>query len=180
MLKDLEGTYNIIHLGGEEYKTKFSMNCLLCFEIMYMPIEDVLKIPYTDWNRQAVVMLAYSSLCDVPGNYKAVNKRRFEDLQPSVPELERMIAERDIPLLRAELVNAILNSYPDPEPQNTATEHNYYSGEGHTRAIFCDIMGRSEKEYWRSSRREINNKINWYLEAKGLKERPVIVKQFDD
>ena len=98
MLRELEGIYSIIHIGGEEYKTKYSMNCLLCLEIMYMPIEELLKIPYTDWDRQAVVMLAYSSLCDIPGNYKAVNERRFEDLKPSVFELERMIAERDIPI----------------------------------------------------------------------------------
>ena len=49
------------------------------------------------------------------------------------------------------------------------------------RAMYCDILGRSDDEFWRSNQREIGERINFYLETKGLKDTPILVKNdFDD
>ena len=91
-----------------------------------------------------------------------------------------LIQPQDLPLLRVELMSAILDAMPaDTNAEPTETPAKAFH-EGHQRALFCDVMGRSEREYWDSTNREIAQRIDCYLEVKGEKETAERVQAFDD
>ena len=52
--------------------------------------------------------------------------------------------------------------------------------EGHQRAMYVDVMGRPDGEYWDSTNREIAQRIDCYLEVKGEKEAPVLVRRYGE
>lgn len=182
MLKDLIKKYSIIHIAGREYKVRYSLNCLLCLEMTYKPLSEILKIKYADWETEDVLQLVRAAMCDMHQNYKAVNRRDFDHVKPSLAELGQMIDIADLPLLKLEIVNALIDSMPVREPHaNNDEEPTSAAKEGHLRAMYCDILGRSDDEFWRSNQREIGERINFYLETKGLKDTPILVKNdFDD
>lgn len=181
MLKYLEKQYSIIHIAGREYKVRYSLNCLLCLEVMYKPLSEILKVPYTDWTAEDVLQLTRAAMCDLPRNYKAVNRRDFENVRPTLSELGKSVEMQDLPLLRLEIINAIINSMPQTDGSETAEDDPQAANEGHLRAMYCDVIGLPERRFWRSNHREINDRINCYLEVKGLKETPTsIINQFDD
>ena len=37
MLKNIDKHYSIIHIAGREYRIRYSLNALLCLEILYKP-----------------------------------------------------------------------------------------------------------------------------------------------
>lgn len=181
MLKHLEKQYSIIHIAGREYKVRYSLNCLLCLEMTYKPLSEILKVEYENWNIEDVLQLARAAMCDLPENYKAVNRRDFEQVRPTLSELGEIVEMRDLPLLRLEIINAIINSMPQTDRTETVQDNAEAINEGHLRAMYCDVIGLPERQFWRSNYREISNKIDCYLEVKGLKETPTsIINQFDD
>ena len=80
----------------------------------------------------------------------------------------------ELPKLRLEIISAIINSMPESSPDEKPSEKS--ANEGHQRAV----IGRPEHEYWNSTNREITDRINFYLEAKGLKDTPTQVQAFDE
>ena len=150
MLKYLEKQCSIIHIAGREYKVRYSLNCLLCLEMTYKPLSEILKVEYENWNIEDVLQLTRAAMCDLP-------------------------------LLRLEIINAIINSMPQTDRTETVQDNAEATNEGHLRAMYCDVIGLPERQFWRSNYREISNKIDCYLEVKGLKETPTsIINQFDD
>lgn len=183
MLKDLVGRYSVLHFAGKEYRTKFSLNCMLCLEMMYKPLSEILKLEYTDWSEEDVLQLARAAMCDLKENKEAVDDREFRRVQPSLFELGMIIKPEDIPALRLELANCIFYSLPDPRQSSSDDEnspHRYYTDEGHLRALYVNVMGNSEDDFWNKNRRELEKEVDRYLEVKGLKERAVVVKTYDD
>ena len=79
---------------------------------------------------------------------------------------------------KEELIAAILDAMPKPSGNEKNPTKAFH--EGHQRALFCDIMGRSEREYWSSTNREIADKIDCYLEVKGEKEAPTLVRRYGE
>ena len=47
------------------------------------------------------------------------------------------------------------------------------------RAIYCDVMKRPDEEFWNNTYRTNLYRINHYLEAKGMKEKPVEIQKYD-
>lgn len=182
MLREIDRQLHIIHIAGEEYRVRFCLNALLCLEELYRPVEDM-SDP-REWTREDILQFARAAMCSLPANYPAVNRRDFLAVMPDIAELEKSVLDRDLISLAAELAKALAQAFPSsgaaPEAANPPAGKRYYSCIGHTKAIFCDEMGNSDAEWWRSTYREIDDRINYYMEAKGLKERPVIVREFDD
>lgn len=180
MLKNLEKQYSIIHIAGREYKVRYSLNCLLYLETEYKPLNQILKTDYQEWSIDDVLQLTRAAMCDLHENYRAVNRRDFDNIRPSLSTLGRKIQMNDLPRLRYEIVSAIVNSMPKLN-DNFENENGNATNEGHLRSMYVDIIGRPEKEFWRSNNREISERIDYYLETKGLKDTPVIVRNmFDD
>ena len=117
-------------------------------------------------------------MCDMPWNKKAVNERNFKRVKPTLAELGQLIDVSRLSRLKEELITAIADSMPesdrnDKQPENPLAELQL-------RAFYCDIMGRPERELFNSTYKEINNRTESYLVAKGLKKPPQIVQMLDD
>lgn len=181
MLKDLIKKHSIIHIAGREYRVRYSLNALLCLEMLYKPLDDILKTPFPQWSVEDVVQLAHAAMCCLPKNFKAVNRRDFENIRPTVAELGELISIEDLPVLRVELIAAIIDSMPqnvNQEADPNAVE--YAMNEGHQRAMYVDVMHRPEGEYWSSTNKEITERIDYYLEASGQKEAPIKVRRYGE
>ncbi len=181
MLKDLIKQYSIIHIAGEAYKVRFSLNAMLCLEMTYKPLSEILTGNFLNWTIEDVLQLTHAAMCSLPKNFKAVNRRDFENVRPTFAELGEIIQPEDLPLLKTELIAAIADSLPEnrnAEYEPEAVPHAL--NEGHQRAMFVDIIGRPEREYWSSTNKEIAERIDFYLEAKGDKEAPVIVQRYGE
>ena len=177
MLKNLTKQYTTIHLGGREYRVRYSLNCLLCLEIMYKPLNDILLTNFNQWGIEDVLQLVHAAMCDMPWNKKAVNKRDFENVKPTLHELGELIDARDLPLLKTEIIEAIIQSMPK---SRGVDKDSAPMREEIIRAMYVDVMGRPEYEFWGSTYKEITDRSESYLEAKGLKEPPQYVKMLDD
>ena len=177
MLKDLTRQYSIIHIAGREYKIRYSLNCLLCLETMYKPLGEILKTKYSKWGIEDVLQLTHAAMCDLPQNRKAVSRRRFDLVKPTLQELGEKIDPHDLPTLRTELVRAIINSMPQSSGESKDAPP---LREQSVRAMYVDVMGRPEREFWNSTYKDIITRPESYLEAKGLKEPPQYVKALDD
>lgn len=182
MLTDLIKQYNIIHIAGREYRVRCSLNALLCLEMTYKPLSELLKTSFANWSIEDVLHLVRALMCSLPENRKAVNNRDFDNVQPSLSELGELISARDLPLLRLEIVKAVIDSLPEKEKteEQPDNEPKRAMNEGHQRAMYVDIMGRPEQEFWNSTNKEIISRIDSYLEAKGEKEAPVLVKRYGE
>lgn len=56
-------------------------------------------------------------------------------------------------------------------------------GKGHAGtllSVFCDIMHRSEEEFWSATLREVTERWERYAILKGYKKSPLQIKEFDD
>ena len=178
MLKDLIKTYSTIHIADREYHVRYSLNALLCLEMTYKPLSDILQTEWQEWSIEDVLQLCHAAMCDMPWNRKAVNARIFHAVKPTLAELGELITMKELPSLRLEIISAIINSMPESSPDDKPSEKS--ANEGHQRAVYVDVMGRPENEYWSSTNREITDRINYYLEAKGLKDTPTQVQIFDE
>ena len=156
MLRDLVRQYSVIHIAGREYRVRYSLNAMLCLEMTYKPLSEILTQPYSQWTIDDVLQLVRAAMCCLPENYKAVNRRDFEHIRPTVAELGELIQPEDLPLLRLEIIAAVIAYMP------------------------VDVMHRPESEYWSSTNKEITERIDCYLEASGQKEAPVIAKRYGE
>ncbi len=181
MLKDIDRQYSMIHIAGREYLVRYSLNALLCLEMTFRPLSDILKEDFRLWSAETVIQLVRAALCSCPWNQRVVSKRDFDAVSPSLSELGELIRPSDLPLLRVELISAVIDSMPRAESaaENAEVPAKAFH-EGHQRALFCDVMGRPEKEYWNSTNREITERIDCYFEVKGEKEAADLVQEFDD
>ena len=178
MLKNLTKQYSVIHIAGKEYRVRYSLNALLCLEMTYKPLNEILAVPYREWGMEDVIQLVHAAMCGMPWNRKAVNRRDFEFVRPTVGELGEKIRMEDLPRLRTELLGAILDSMPDKKTEeNTASQAN---DEGHIFAVAVDIIGMDENKFWDSTYKELDNRTEHYLEAKGMKKLPTLIQQYDD
>ena len=116
-------------------------------------------------------------MCDRSCNKKAVNARNFQAVKPTLAELGQLIDISQLSRLKFELITAISDSMP--KVQTTQKQPENPLAELQLRAFYCDIMGRSEKELFESTYKEINDRTENYLVAKGLKKPPQII-QLDD
>ena len=72
MLKELLPTESIIHIAGREYRIRYSLNALLCLEIEFRPLDDILRTEWYLWDIDTVLHLLHAAMCDMPWNKKAV------------------------------------------------------------------------------------------------------------
>lgn len=179
MLKDIDRQYSIIHIAGREYRVRYSLNAMLCLEKTYKPLSDILKTDFEKWSMEDILQLCRAAMCSLRRNRNAVNRRDFDNIRPSVSELGELVSLSDLPLLRLELISAIADSMPNSETAEQEKSSKSYK-EGHQRAVYVDIIGRPEREFWNSTNREIYERIDYYLEAKGEKEAADLVQEFDD
>ena len=182
MLKNIDKHYNysIIHIAGREYRIRYSLNALLCLEILYKPLDEILKTDFRSGGIDDVIQLVHAAMCSVSKNFKAVNRRDFEYVRPTVAELGELINTSDLPLLRREIIDAVLDSIPESQENDDKEKPVKAFNEGHQRALYVDVMGRPEREYWSSTNKEIADRIDYYMEVRGMKETPELVQEFDD
>ena len=178
MLRDLVKQYNILHIGNREYRVRFSLNALLCLEMIYKPLSEILKISWQSWSIEDVLQLCHAGMCDRSCNKKAVNTRNFQAVKPTLAELGALIDVSQLEMLKLELITAISDSMPKSNGNDKQEENPL--AELQLRAFYCDIMGRSESELFSSTYKEINDRTENYLIAKGLKKPPAIVQMLDD
>ena len=183
MLKELIAKSDIIHIRGREYRTRFSLNALLCLEMTYKPLSEILAVPYTEWGMEDIVQLVRAALCDMPENRQAVCERCWDAVTPDISELGELIRLEDIPALTLELTDAIIHSLP--EPDGSSGEKHEDSDDGLLRAACVDIIGMSEDKFWESNQRELAYRIEKYRKVKGVDEDPEHepepeIKMYDD
>ena len=121
-LKAIDRHKSMIHIAGREYFVRYSLNALLCLEVMYKPLSEILQTPFAQWTTEDVLQLTRAAMCSLPENRKAVDNREFEAVEPSLSELGELIQPQDLPLLRVELMTAIIDAMPSPnqeEPTET-------------------------------------------------------------
>lgn len=182
MLKDLLPKTVTIQTTLREYGVRFSLNSLLCLELTYKPAEELLRKADTSgvhWSDDETLRILQAGLCYLPENNRAVSDRRFDQLSPSLAELGEAVLPGDLPLLRYELANAVLEAYPKIQGEPSGGGDNPHK-ERDLRTLYVDIMHRPEDEMWQSTYGEIVERSESWLEAKGLKERPVQIQEFDD
>ena len=177
--KDIDRQFSIIHIAGREYRVRFSLNALRCLED-YKPLGTILETKYNEWSIDDVLHLVHAGMCSRRANAKAVNRRDFEHVRPTVQELGEIVDVQDLPLLRMEIMEAILKSLPDPTPEADKSKPVKAMHEGHERAVYVDVMRRPEREYWNSTKREIAERMDCYFEVNGMKESADLVQEFDD
>lgn len=156
---------------------RFSLNALLCLEVAYKPLAEILKTDWQKWSIDDVLHLCNACMCDLRQNRKAVNERDFGNIKPTLAELGAVIDISELPMLKLELISAIIDSMPSVQGNSKQPENPL--AELQLRAFYCDIMGRSEKELFESTYKEINERTENYLVAKGLKKPPQVI-QLDD
>lgn len=180
MLKDLTDRVSIIHIAGREYGVKFSQDALLYLELFFIPFDELLT--RTEWDKSEIVKLCRALMCSLTDNLGAVRLRDWGRVRPSSEELAELIEDRDMPLLSAEILRAALASLPTPEPSEETDRDKVstVTTEGHLRALYVDVMGRPEEEFWQSTKRELLDRIDCYLEVRGMKEAPIRVKRYAD
>ena len=177
-LSDLDKQYSVIHIAGKGYRVRYSLNALLCLENCYKPIEERLKIPESEWSIEDVLQLTRAALCDMPWNKKAVKNRAWGYVKPDIAELGKLIDIKDLKTLRIEIMKALTESFPEPVIGGKSSDGdiNYM----HMRGLYCDVMRRSDGEFWSSSLKDIKERMDAYLEVKGLKEPVEKVQMYED
>lgn len=180
MLKDIDRKYSVLHIAGREYRVRYSLNALLCLEKTYKPLSEILKESAKIWDIETVLQLTRAALCSCPWNRKAVDRRDFEHVFPTLSELGKIVTAADLPLMRVELITAIVDAMPQTADSADEEKPSMAFHEGHQRALYVDMIGRPEKEYWDSTNREIAKRIDCYFEVRGEKEAPSLVQEFDD
>lgn len=178
MYKDIEKRRQIIHIAGREYHIRYSLNALRCLED-YKPLGELLKVNYREWSIEDVIYLAHAAMCSLRKNFKAVNRRDFENVRPTAAALGEMISISDLPVLRREIFEAVMASLPEADDAEQEKSTRAFH-EGHERALYVDVLGRPEGEYMNSTKKEISDRIDCYLEVKGMKEAAEMVQEFDD
>ena len=179
MLKELLPGCVTVHTTLRDYRVRYSLNSFLYLELMHKPVDELLKKGCMNWNIDDVLHILRAGLCHLPENNRAVSDRRFDQLSPSLAELGEAVLPGDLPLLRYELANAVLEAYPKIQGEPSGGGDNPHK-ERDLRTMYVDIMHRPEEEMWQSTYREIIDRSESWLEAKGLKERPVQIQEFDD
>ena len=178
MLKDLVKQYSTLHIADREYHVRFSLNALLCLEMTYKPLAEILKTDWQNWGIEDVLQLCHAAMCDRPCNQKSVITRNFVAVRPTLDTLGKLIDVQQLPLLKMELITAIADSMPKSHGNDNQEENPL--AELQLRAFYCDIMGHSEKDFFNSTYKEINDRTENYLIAKGLKKPPQVVQMLDD
>ena len=179
MLKDLLPKKITVHTTLREYGVRYSLNSFLYLEMQYKPVEELLKKGCGNWDIDDVLHILRAGLCHLPENERAVSERKFEYLSPSLAELGEAVLPSDLELLRYELANAMLDAYPKIQGEPSGGGDNPHK-ERELRTMYVDIMHRPEEEMWQSTYGEIVERSEGWLEAKGLRERPVQIQEFDD
>ena len=156
---------------------RFSLNALLCLEVTYKPLSEIIQTDWQNWQIEDILQLCHAAMCDMPWNQKAVNARNFHAVKPTLAEIGELIDISQLSQLKLELITAISDSMP--KVQSTQKQPENPLAELQLRAFYCDIMGRSERELFDSTYKEINDRTENYLVAKGLKKPPQII-QLDD
>lgn len=179
MLRELLNENGKLTLDKEEFCVRFNLNAMLYLEVHGLPLDFIMSIPPEKWDIDTVQHLVRACMCSHPKNKNAVNRRRFDEIVPDLYSLGQIITVRDLPKLREELVKLITDAFPPPEsiPKDKKTAE--ATDEGHMRAIYCDIMHRPDEEFWDNTIKTNLFRINHYLEAKGLKEKPVEIQYID-
>lgn len=177
MLRDIEKRYSIIHIAGREYRIRYSLNCLSYLEHEHKPLTEIISVRPEDWTIEDVLRLTHAAMCSMPWNRRAVNRREYDRIKPTIAELGELIQPQDFPLLKTEIINAIVDSMPE---NRGSTSEPQPVRESIVRAMYVDVIGRPEPEFWNSTYREIVDRTDAYMEAKGLKEPPQTVKMLDD
>ena len=179
MLKDMLNHKDKLSIGGKEYKVCFSLNSMLFLELCGLSFSFILSIPYEKWDIDTVLLLVKACLCSLPQNADAVERRDFDAVSPTLFELGQTVRADELPELRKQLFHIIENAFPPPDEQQTERKTAEATDEGHMRAIYCDVMHRPDAEFWSNTYRTNLYRINHYLEAKGMKEKPVEIQKYD-
>lgn len=78
------------------------------------------------------------------------------------------------------IVNAWVDAYPAPDIGEEIPDEPQGTDHGTLRGIYCDILHRSDGEFWTSTYKEIMQRWDKYAEIKGYKEPVTVVRKHYD
>ena len=179
MLKEIDRHWGRLNVGGREYRVVINLNSMLYLEDCGLPYDHICdELAAGELKAETVLRIVHAAMCSLPWNRKAVSARRWDAVRPTLAQLGEMIYPKDLPGLRSEIVALIAQAMPDPDSIDES-KGGGSSDAGTLRAVFCDIMGRPDAEFWGGTYREIFGRIDSYLEAKGMKEEAVQIQYMD-
>lgn len=176
--KMIRKTYPI-HVNGREYRVAFDYNALACLESEYKPLYEIISKPADKWTMEDIAQLMRAAFCSLARNRVPVTRREFSKVRPDIWEIGQTLLFEDLATAKDELTAAILGSFPESGEEPKDDGGKAYD-EGNLRAVYVDIMGRPEAEFWSSTPAEVAYRINKYAESKGLKDPPIKFKKYDD
>lgn len=190
MLEDLERKTYMLHIGGAEYRIRYSLNSRLCLEQSYKPLDEILLTKPYDWSIEDVLQLIRAGFVDTYYNKRAVISRNWDNIRIkqgkkylTIADLGKIINSKDLIALKIELTEAVIGSFPEPIMGTESKDFDDgRSGVNYQQlqTWYCDILHRPNSEFWTSTIREIYERIDSYLIVKGMKEAPVEISEFDD
>lgn len=189
MLNDLERKSYMLHIGGAEYHIRYSLNSRLCLEQSYKSLEDILLMKVQDWSIDDVLQLVRAGFVDMRYNNRAVVRRDWNNIKIkrgkkylNIAKLGEIISPEDLISIKIELMEAIIGSFPKPIYGETEDFNNGRSDIDYKPlwAWYVAILHRPESEFYRSTLKEIYERIDSYLIIKGMKDKPAEVSEFID
>lgn len=158
-------------------------------EQSYKSLEDILLIKVQDWSIDDVLQLVRAGFVDMYYNKRAVLRRDWDNIKIkhrkkylSIAELGKIISPKDLIAIKIELMEAIIGSFPEPIYGETEDFNNGRSDIDYKPlwAWYVAILHRPESEFYRSTLKEIYERIDSYLIIKGMKDKPAEVSEFID
>lgn len=177
MLTNIVPKRSVIHIAGREYRVRYSLNALLCLEMSYKPFEEIVANDIWSWTVEDILQLTRAALVELPQNRKATIKRDWDSVKPDVFNADDMQVI-DLRRLRIELLDAISESLPTVAVGQKSAESGINGLK--LRAIYCDVLGRPQKEFWTSTLKEISERIDAYFDVKGYNNDVIHVEQYDN
>lgn len=180
----------MLHVGGAEYRIRYSLNSRLCLEQCYKPLDDMLLIKVKDWGTEDVLQLIRAGFVDTYYNKRAVIRRDWDNIRIkqgkkylTIAELGEIIEAKDLISIKIELMEALIGSFPDPIYSDES--ENFDEGRSNIDFMqlwiwYVAILHRPESEFYSSTMKEIYQRIDSYLIIKGMKEKPEEVSEFLD
>ena len=180
-----------IKIGSLDIKLRLPLFAMLYIEQNGYSYDDLLK-PDIDEDCLATVFAAAlaSGTMDISADYINTQNTNFMilDFKTFVATKESIHSNRWLDVMSTiihnKVIDAWVKSIPKAPISETIKKHekptDTSSYMNTLRCLYCDVLGKSQQEFWLSTTAEIMDRWDRYAVAQGFKEPTIEVEEFDD